>query len=253
NLEMLIRKMVSLNRRVLRLLSLTLAVLALVTLINQGYRMDLRTDVLQSKCILQNNPDDGILKINSKAFFENHKKKKVTLLATSLKYFSNENRTSALNIPNEIYETERYSMDSGNPCNTFPAISDINFDNIYWQKYVFSDGKLLYMYSAYYDNREMFGNASFVRLNGLMNTKTKTNPFMCKLWFETNNEKVVLSDMYYEEIWDSSPGQRVWGTIIATCKIPPEKYGEVPFAVSVVERKCEEKPTNVLRVDYNQP
>ncbi|CAL4100472.1 unnamed protein product, partial [Meganyctiphanes norvegica] len=230
-------------------------------------RKSLKADVSNLNYILQTNSEVDILKNIPKYFFENNKINDADTIATvqSLQTyeindyeentgtsFNNDNTKLALNIPNEIYETEKYSMDNGDHCHTLPSITDLIFDKIYWQKYTFSNGKSLYMYSAYYDHREMFGKTSFVRINGLMNTKTKTKSFMCKLWFKIGNKKVEFSSIALNEIFHRRPRKATWGTIIATCEIPPEKYGEVPFAVSIVERKYE-KPTNLLRVDYLQP
>ncbi|CAL4234934.1 unnamed protein product [Meganyctiphanes norvegica] len=108
------------------------------------------------------------------------------------------------------------------------------------------------MYSAYYDDREKFGNKSFVRIIGLMDTIGKTNEFICKLWFKTGEEKVAISNIDVEEIWDFYPKKEAWGTIIITCQIHQANYGHIPFAVSVTDNSCHSL-TNLMRVDYLQP
>ncbi|CAL4168440.1 unnamed protein product, partial [Meganyctiphanes norvegica] len=139
------------------------------------------------------------------------------------------------------------------PSLKFPLLGDIQFNNTYWQYLKTKMGKIIYIYSAYYDNRSILKNNPVIRILAMSNEVKRSPDFgiFCHIWSKdkrfvltTNVSIIRLAPLNYQNC-------PLRGYLI-TCEIPQEIRKQVPTAVSLAEDPCL-KVKNVLRVINNQP
>ncbi|XP_053202605.1 uncharacterized protein LOC128387433 [Panonychus citri] len=147
----------------------------------------------------------------------------------------------------------------GETCRTeFPSLFELDYNNIYWQKVVTSNGSSFYLYGAYYDDRWRGGPLPSVRILAMID-RVKPPPTYCLLWFD-NVSGPIISQATYTYGWYSKWGNYKDGLLqpyVINCKIPrikgfPKKISYAPNSVSLVDSKCQ-KARNNLRVINNRP
>ena len=143
-----------------------------------------------------------------------------------------------------------------------PNIYKINYNNIYWQKYL-SKTNVFYLYGAYLDNRRRAEFSPTIKIlamiDGLPNVKINN---FCQMWFIQKDSihkdpyQVTTMVKSYKNInavpptpMESVPGYL--NTYILTCYLPKDKQDQVPVAVSLVRDSCEQAK-NLLKVIYNK-
>lgn len=131
-----------------------------------------------------------------------------------------------------------------------PLASEIYLMND-WQLFMISK-TVYFIYSAYYDNRDMLDEGPVVRFLVFSNSNSSDDKLICQLWFEGKNaplespiveqEKLNTRSLNDEDDDDSHP-------FMMTCKAPSNK---VPTYVSLVSKSCEQAH-NLIYVSNNQP
>lgn len=138
-------------------------------------------------------------------------------------------------------------------CARFPSVYDIQFNNIYWQRFPTSKG-MIYLYGAYYDNRTLEPQRPVVRLLAIMNTGKGLPQTICQFWFD-EQETPVFSDASYSYIWNKRwnlHNVRDLEPYLITCSVPKFHRHLIPQAVTLVQSTCD-FASNSLRVIYNPP
>lgn len=145
------------------------------------------------------------------------------------------------------------SCASGSP--KFPAIFDLEFNNIYWQTLRSSNGTFQ-LFGAYYDNRKLSRIGPAIRIVGMIDRIEPTVKTHCQMWYEGEKEPRVVEILEYKYIWFSKWGnykQGIYQPYIIACKVPQSHWKRgAPSSVSLVEKPCETASNN-LRVIYNKP
>lgn len=151
------------------------------------------------------------------------------------------------NLPKEYFEGSVLPRSVNSTCARFPKYdADIEYNNFYWQSAVTSNGTFQ-LFGAYLDDRN--AGRVIVRILGVVDRKIPTVTTHCQLWFKSKREPVIVKNDRYRYIWISA-----WGTqgknqpYFIDCIVPGN---QIPFAVSLVERPCE-NATNTLRVINNK-
>ncbi|TDG39251.1 hypothetical protein AWZ03_014327 [Drosophila navojoa] len=141
-------------------------------------------------------------------------------------------------------------------CGQVPGPLNIDFSNDYWQTFL-NDNLTYHIYGAYYDNREMMGEAPVVRVLTMINyygqhEKMRYPATFCQLWFRDRVEPVVVNVTDHKLIW-------LWGgssaysypTLLSCClpKTNGSNAQEAPEMVSLVTQPCD-KSRNLMRVTY---
>lgn len=141
-------------------------------------------------------------------------------------------------------------------CKTeFPSLFELQYNNIYWQKYSSSNGTF-YLYGAYYDDRWRGGPLPSVRILAMID-RISPPPVACLMWFDSIAVPLI-SPVNYIYGWYKKWGNYADGHLqpyVMTCKVPRIKglpKNLVPSSVTIVENKCE-KFTNNLKVINNRP
>ncbi|KAK6634678.1 hypothetical protein RUM43_012079 [Polyplax serrata] len=137
-------------------------------------------------------------------------------------------------------------------CARFPSIYDLQFNNVYWQTLVTSNGTFQ-LYGAYYDVRKFSRIGPAVRILGMINRIEPTVRTYCQFWFENEKEPAFVKTLEYKYIWYRKWGnykQGIYQPYLIACQIPAKFRGKVPASVSLVEKPCN-NATNNIRVIYN--
>lgn len=141
-----------------------------------------------------------------------------------------------------------------NKCAKYPSIFDLEFNNIYWQTLRTSNGTFQ-LFGAYYDVRKKSRIGPAIRILGMIDRIEPMVKTYCQLWFDGQNEPVVVKTFEYKYIWFNKWGnykQGIYQPYLIACLIPKQYHGIVPASVSMVEKECD-TATNNLRVLYNTP
>lgn len=139
-------------------------------------------------------------------------------------------------------------------CAAFPTIYDLEFDNVYWQTLRSSNGTF-HFYGAYYDVRPNSQLGPTVRILAMINRIEPSVVTHCQIWFDNQNEPVIVKTYEYKYIWYKKWGnykQGIFQPYLIACQMPPLYRKIAPASISVVERPCD-KATNNLRVIYERP
>lgn len=139
-------------------------------------------------------------------------------------------------------------------CAPFPSIYDVQFDNVYWQTLRTSNGTF-HLYGAYYDVRKASLLGPAVRILAVHDRIQPTLTTHCQLWFEDENEPVIVKNLEYKYIWNSKWGNykhQIFQPYLLACVLPAKYRERRPAAVSLVEKPCD-RATNNLRVYFDQP
>lgn len=139
-------------------------------------------------------------------------------------------------------------------CAAFPTIYDLEFDNVYWQTLRSSNGTF-HFYGAYYDVRPTSLLGPAVRILAMINRIEPTIVTYCQLWFDNQNEPVIVKTLEYKYIWYKKWGnykQGIFQPYLLACQMPQAYRNVTPASVSVVERPCDAAKNN-LRVIYEKP
>ena len=75
-------------------------------------------------------------------------------------------------------------------CGKLPALTDIHYNNHYWQEMTTSNGTF-YLYGAYLDLRELNRLGPTVRILGMIDRLEPIVETSCLLWFSDTQEPVV--------------------------------------------------------------
>lgn len=141
-------------------------------------------------------------------------------------------------------------------CKTeYPSLFELQYNNIYWQKYSSSNGTF-YLYGAYFDDRWRGGPLPSVRILAMID-RISPPPVACLMWFDSISVPLI-SPVTYIYGWYKKWGNYADGHLqpyVMTCKVPRIKglpKNLVPSSITIVENKCE-KFTNNLKVINNRP
>lgn len=137
----------------------------------------------------------------------------------------------------------------------FPSLYELEFNNIYWQKFNTANSSF-YLYGAYYDDRWRGGPLPMVRILAMID-RVSPPPALCQIWFDRISVPII-SQATYIYGWYNKWGNYHDGFLqpyIVTCKIPrikglPKDF--YPTSVSLVENRCH-KATNNLRILNDRP
>ncbi|XP_046915320.2 uncharacterized protein LOC124495918 [Dermatophagoides farinae] len=137
----------------------------------------------------------------------------------------------------------------------FPNLYELEFNNIYWQKFTTGNSSF-YLYGAYYDNRWRGGPLPMVRILAMID-RIAPPPTLCQIWFDRISVPII-SQATYIYGWYSKWGNYKDGFLqpyIITCKIPrikglPKDF--YPTSVSLVDNRCL-KANNNLKIINNRP
>lgn len=137
----------------------------------------------------------------------------------------------------------------------FPNLYELEFNNIYWQKFT-NGNSSFYLYGAYYDNRWRGGPLPMVRILAMID-RISPPPTFCQIWFDRISVPII-SQATYIYGWYSKWGNYKDGFLqpyIITCKIPrikslPKDF--YPTSVSLVDNRCQ-KANNNLKIINNRP
>lgn len=145
---------------------------------------------------------------------------------------------------------------NGKSCHVdFPSLYELQYNNIYWQKFV-NGNSSFYLYGAYYDDRWRGGPLPMVRILAMVD-RIKPPPTLCQIWFDRITVPII-SQATYIYGWYSKWGNYNDGILqpyIITCKIPRIKglpKNLYPASVSLVENRCN-KATNSLKIINDRP
>ena len=69
--------------------------------------------------------------------------------------------------------------DGGAGCSKYPELTDLHYNNKYWQRFKFSDKNLeiktlevtFYLYGAYFDNRTLLPNGPLIRVLSMVHSR----------------------------------------------------------------------------------
>lgn len=125
-------------------------------------------------------------------------------------------------------------------CAPIPSAYKVDFDNTYWQVLRTSAG-VFYIYKAYYDSRRNDIIGASIRILAMVNRVSPEVTTYCQIWFESQNEPLIVRYYDYKHIWKPDLGPYTHGVLqphLVTCKLPPEYSEKVPVAVSLVEQEC---------------
>ncbi|XP_077295621.1 uncharacterized protein LOC143917881 [Arctopsyche grandis] len=139
-------------------------------------------------------------------------------------------------------------------CAAFPTIYDLEFDNVYWQTLRSSNGTF-HFFGAYYDIRPTSLLGPAVRILAMINRIEPTVVTHCQLWFDNQNEPVIVKTLEYKYIWYKKWGnykQGIFQPYLLACQMPAAYKKVAPASVSIVEKPCDAAKNN-LRVIYNKP
>lgn len=154
------------------------------------------------------------------------------------------------NLPKEYFIGGDLPRSINSTCARFPKYTTIDYNNYYWQMASTSNGTF-YLYGAYLDDRKP--TRITVRLLGVVDRKQPTVITYCQLWYKNKRDPVIIKSERYRYIW-----LELWGTegknqpYFVDCVLPPTANKQTPFAVSLVEKPCE-NATNTLRIVNNKP
>lgn len=138
----------------------------------------------------------------------------------------------------------------------FPSLFELDYNNIYWQRFPAANGSTFYLYSAYFDDRWRGGPLPTVRVLAMID-RIAPPPVFCQFWFDRVSAP-ILAPATYVYGWYPKWGNYRDGLLqpyILTCKVPRLKgfpKSIAPDSVSLVEGRCD-KATNNLRVINNRP
>nr|XP_027201491.1 uncharacterized protein LOC113795502 [Dermatophagoides pteronyssinus] len=142
----------------------------------------------------------------------------------------------------------------------FPNLYELEYNNIYWQKFTNfngnGNGSSFYLYGAYYDNRWRGGPLPMIRILAMID-RIAPPPTFCQIWFDRISVPII-SQASYIYGWYNKWGNYKDGYLqpyIITCKIPrikglPKDF--YPTSVSLVENRCQ-KANNNLKIINNRP
>ncbi|KAI1280351.1 hypothetical protein HDE_13834 [Halotydeus destructor] len=145
---------------------------------------------------------------------------------------------------------------TGNCKPEFPSLYELDYNNVYWQRFQATNASTFYLYGAYYDDRWRGGPLPMVRLLTMID-KITPPPVYCQFWFDKLSAP-ILSPASYIYGWYPKWGNYKDGLLqpyIVTCKVPRIKgfpKSMPPDSVSIVENRCD-KASNNLRVINNRP
>lgn len=160
---------------------------------------------------------------------------------------------SLSNLP-QHYAIENPGKTIKTSCVKLPRLTDLHFNNIYWQV-LESSNRTIYSYNAFFDNRTLASPEPSVRILGMINSLPPHSPTYCQLWFDDLSSPVTSQVTEYKYIWVKGWGNHRQGILqpyLLKCQVPEEHRQTVPRAVSLVDAPCD-KATNNLRVINNQP
>ncbi|KAH9423488.1 hypothetical protein DERP_003767 [Dermatophagoides pteronyssinus] len=107
----------------------------------------------------------------------------------------------------------------------FPNLYELEYNNIYWQKFTNfngnGNGSSFYLYGAYYDNRWRGGPLPMIRILAMID-RIAPPPTFCQIWFDRISVPII-SQASYIYGWYNKWGNYKDGYLqpyIITCKIP---------------------------------
>ncbi|XP_049779911.1 uncharacterized protein LOC126176783 [Schistocerca cancellata] len=159
------------------------------------------------------------------------------------------------NVPLEFWA--KYSgktLQLNKTCAKFPSVLELDFNNLYWQRTVTSNGTV-YLFSAYVDVRKQNKQAPTVRLIGMIDRIEPKTKLTCQLWFEGEKAPVFSQVYEYKYMWNAKWGNHKQGILqpyLISCKVPDSHKSKVPAVVSVVEHQCD-TATASLRISHEKP
>ena len=73
------------------------------------------------------------------------------------------------------------SNDGEEGCSKYPRLTDLNYNNKYWQIFKFSDKNpelhvTFYLYGAYFDNRTLLPNGPIIRVLSMVHSRFVKQP-----------------------------------------------------------------------------
>ncbi|KAI2809534.1 hypothetical protein BLOT_000683 [Blomia tropicalis] len=102
----------------------------------------------------------------------------------------------------------------------FPSLYELEYNNIYWQKFTTANSSF-YLYGAYYDDRWRGGPLPMVRILAMID-RISPPPTLCQIWFDRISVPII-SQATYIYGWYNKWGNYHDGFLqpyIVTCKIP---------------------------------
>jgi hypothetical protein len=130
-----------------------------------------------------------------------------------------------------------------------PSI-DIDYNNIYWQRFLSSNGTF-YLYNAFYDYRSVIPSYPSIRILSMVNRVTPI-PVYCRITFQDEPIPLVV-EANYRYIWDKKWGKHKDGMLepfLISC--PFHSTYLQPKFVSLLEKNCSNLTTQLAIVD-NKP
>merc|ERR1719480_475189 len=98
------------------------------------------------------------------------------------------------------------SNDGEEGCSKYPRLTDLNYNNKYWQIFKFSDNNpelhvTFYLYGAYFDNRTLLPNGPMIRVLSMVNSRGRPTslPF-CHTWYNDSKSPAVTQVEYFEQV-----------------------------------------------------
>jgi hypothetical protein len=134
-----------------------------------------------------------------------------------------------------------------------PDLFEIDYNNIYWQRFVSSNGTY-FLYNAFYDDRQLGGPLPVVRIIAMID-RLSPPPILCQLWFANVHSPVVtLAAHFY--MWYPQWGNYNDGILqpyLITCPISQMKEfstaTHVPRSVSLIKKPCENATNSLLIIN----
>ncbi|CAF1230640.1 unnamed protein product [Didymodactylos carnosus] len=81
---------------------------------------------------------------------------------------------------------------------THPKDIDLDYNNIYWQRFISSNGTY-YLYHAFYDNRVLVGSSPLIRILSVID-RISPIPIYCLIWLHNTSSSIITSATY-QYIW----------------------------------------------------
>ncbi|EFA05387.1 uncharacterized protein LOC659249 [Tribolium castaneum] len=158
---------------------------------------------------------------------------------------SNPDSKKSLNIGNvpEIYLSDaKITKSINHSCANFPQLSDLHFNNNYWQLQQTTFGDF-YLFGAYLDQR----HDPVVRILALYEEYQPQNTYFCQLWYDNSPRPLIVeSDVPYwlfRHNWGAD-NKAYKHPYLITCPVDLIK-GQKPSSVSLVEKPCDNASNNL--------
>lgn len=139
-------------------------------------------------------------------------------------------------------------------CSRYPTVSDVFYDNIYWQVLEMPKG-FVKLYNAYLDDRK---NKTIVIVNVMSHIlNIEQDAIFCQFWFEADMfvEPLVVKADRFILMWPPSWGISEMEKIpyLISCPIYHDRYSKgLPRSVSLATTSCA-NATNNMKIINNQP